>query len=77
MPTITVRGVSDALYSRLSEQADQNRRSISQEAALLLERALEAGPGQGWDLADRVRERMARYGIFPDSTLEVAGDRRR
>lgn len=44
---------------------------------MLLERALEAGPGQGWDLADRVRERMARYGIFPDSTLEVAGDRRR
>ena len=77
MPTITVRSVSDAAYGRLVARAERNRRSISQEAALLLEQALAADAGQGWDLVDRVRERMARYGAFADSAFEVAQDRRR
>lgn len=77
MPTLTVRNVSDSAYARLVALAEEHRRSVSQEAALLLERALLESGGHAWAVADRVRERLASYGPFPDSTDDIAGDRRR
>ena len=40
MGSITLKGVSDALKERLEELADPERRSLSQQAILPLERAL-------------------------------------
>lgn len=40
MPSLTVRNIPDPIYSRLREQAMQNRRSMSNEIVMLLEAVL-------------------------------------
>ncbi len=79
MPTLTIRNLSDALYSCLRERAKKNRRSVSQEAAYILERALaEPATQEFWRQVDRVREIVrSRYGTFPDSSALVREDRGR
>ena len=72
MPSIQIRNLSDEVYKKLASRAKEDRRSLQQEAAWLLEAAL-AFPGffhqPRWDAADRVQEAMAqRYGSMPDST---------
>jgi plasmid stability protein len=80
MATLTIRDLSEEAYDRLKARADRNRRSATQEAAWILERAL-AEPvttGEAWAEVDRVRELVRhRYGIFPDSAADVRQDRER
>jgi plasmid stability protein len=43
MPTLTIKGLPDALYRRLKQQAEAHRRSLNGEIIVCLERALGAG----------------------------------
>ena len=53
MAILQVRNLPDPVYTRLKEQAAENRRSVTQEAILLLEDAL------GFDTSGRnLRNRM-------------------
>ena len=54
MPTLTIKGMPDALYRRLKEQAAANRRSLNSEILLQLERALAAEPPDAQALLARV-----------------------
>jgi hypothetical protein len=72
MPTIQIRNFSEDGYKLLVERARQDKRSIQQEAAWLLERSL-AFPGlfhkSDWTIVDQVRDRMtSTYGKMRDST---------
>lgn len=40
MPTITLKGLPDALYERLKQQAEANRRSLNSEVIVCLEQAV-------------------------------------
>ncbi|MEP6834462.1 MAG: Arc family DNA-binding protein [Gemmatimonas sp.] len=40
MPTITLKGLPDALHERLKQQAAANRRSLNSEVIVCLERAV-------------------------------------
>lgn len=57
MPTITLKGLPDALYERLKLQAAANRRSLNSEVLVCLEHAVAA---QGTDAASMLAriERM-------------------
>ena len=80
MTTLTIRNISAELYERLKERATRNRRSTTQEAAALIERALaESETGADpWGEVRRVREALrVRYGSFPDSVDLVQEDRAR
>lgn len=44
MASITLKGIPDTLKERLEELADRERRSLNQQAILLLERALAEEP---------------------------------
>ena len=80
MASVTIRDLPDKVYERLKESAQHNRRSITQEAAWILEKALsESGaPGEAWAEVARVREMVGRrYGSFPDSVLDIREDRER
>jgi len=44
MASITLKGIPDTLKDRLEELADRERRSLNQQAILLLERALAEEP---------------------------------
>ena len=41
MPSITLKGIPDGVMKRLRDRARQERRSLNQQAILLLERALD------------------------------------
>jgi plasmid stability protein len=80
MASIYIRDLSPATYERLKERAKQNRRSITQEAAVVLDAALnkQEQSKELWERIDRIRERVtARYGSFSDSTAKVREDRKR
>ncbi len=42
MPTLTIKGLPDAIYERLKAQADAHRRSLNGEIIVCLERAVGA-----------------------------------
>ncbi len=44
MPTLTLKGLPDALYERLKTQAVANRRSLNREVLVCLEQAVNAAP---------------------------------
>lgn len=46
MPIIQIRDLDDAVYALLAERARQERRSLSQQAAVTLAEALSASPDQ-------------------------------
>jgi len=82
MPSIQIRSFSEEAYKKLAERAKQDKRSIQQEAAWLLESALQAGAYSpffiaplhqpDWTKVDQVREEMKkRYGTQPDSTSMI------
>ena len=81
MATITIRNISVEIYECLKERARSNRRSITQEAAFIIEQAV-GSPGvrdqAPWVRVERVREQIrTRYGSFPDSAPLIAEDRQR
>ena len=80
MATVTIRNLPQDLFERLKDRAQRNRRSITQEAAWILEAALSqpATPGEAWAEVERVREMVQRrYGSFPDSSADIRDDRER
>lgn len=79
MATLTIRNLSAEIYQRLKERARRNRRSITQEAAFLIEQAVSGAEDRAvWQDVDAVREHLrGRYGSFPDSTPSIAEDRER
>ena len=80
MPTLTIRNLPPELYDRLRERAKRHRRSITQEAAAIIEQAVgKAEAAQEiWGQVDRLREHIrSRYGTFPDSTPSTREDRER
>jgi plasmid stability protein len=80
MPTLHVRNVPDALYSRLKQQAQAENRSLSAEVIMLLDRALaEAERGQN-EVLDNVRRRRffrPDQAGAPDSASLLRQDRAR
>lgn len=80
MPTLTIRNLPPDIYDRLKKRAKQHRRSITQEAAFIIEEALGKAetPSESWRQVDRLRELIrSRYGTFPDSTPFIREDRQR
>ena len=80
MPTVYIRELPAPVYRRLKERAKRNRRSITREAALILEETLTEprGVADVWMAVDTLRERLrTRYGRFDDSTRLIRQDRRR
>jgi plasmid stability protein len=80
MATLTIRNIPPEIYDRLREQAKRHRRSITQEAAFIIEQALrKTEPSEEiWHQVDRVRDLIrTRYGTFPDSTVLTREDRQR
>ena len=80
MASIYIRDLSPSTYKKLKERAKQNRRSVTQEAAMVLDEALgkQEQSKQLWERIDRIRERVtARYGSFSDSAPMIREDRRR
>ncbi|MGH7545427.1 MAG: FitA-like ribbon-helix-helix domain-containing protein [Gemmatimonadota bacterium] len=79
MASLTIRDLPREVYERLRQRAQRHRRSLTQEAAFLLERALDEPDARAlWAQVDVVRERLqGRYGSFPDSTPGIREDRER
>lgn len=79
MASIYIRTIPPAIYERLKERAKRHRRSVTQEAAVILEEALgEPESPEVWDKVDKLREHLrARYGTFKDSAPLLRQDRQR
>lgn len=61
MPTLTIKGMPDALYRRLKRRAAENRRSLNGEILHCLERATATepvDPAAFLARVDAVRERL-------------------
>jgi predicted transcriptional regulator len=56
MPALTLKGIPDDVMERLRELADSERRSLNQQAILLLERALAEHPASFETAYRRFRE---------------------
>ena len=60
MPTLTIKGLPDAVYRRLKAQAAAHHRSLNGEIITCLERAVAAGmvDAAGWlEAAEALRQR--------------------
>lgn len=72
MPSVQIRNISEEVYEHLKARAKQDRRSVQQEAAWLLEAMLSFRTGlhrPNWQRVDELYEQMKqRYGTLPDST---------
>ena len=80
MPTVTIRNLPPEVYERLRERAKRHRRSLTQEAAAIIEQAVGKAEAaqESWRQVDRLREHIRnRYGTFPDSTPLTREDRER
>jgi predicted transcriptional regulator len=70
MASITLKGIPDPLKKRLEELADRGRRSLNQQAILLLERALAEEP-TGFEQA--YRQFRDRHGPSPLGENDLSG----
>jgi len=80
MATLYIRTLPAVIYQRLKKRARRNRRSVTQEAAVILEQVLgrPEGPQAAWEMVDTLRERLrAGYGTFKDSAPLLREDRQR
>ncbi|MBC8089375.1 MAG: Arc family DNA-binding protein [Phycisphaerae bacterium] len=71
MPTITLKGLPDALYERLKLQAAANRRSLNSEVLVCLEQAVAS---QGTDAASmlaRIERMQETLNVRPFSEVEL------
>ncbi|MBH2006616.1 MAG: hypothetical protein I8H75_04665 [Myxococcaceae bacterium] len=72
---LTVRQISGSLYDSLSQLAKKNRRSLQQQAILLLERACWLQPDMNFtDRAQLIRERP-KGRILGDTTEDIHQER--
>lgn len=78
--TLIARNLPAEVYARLKERAKRSRRSITQEAATIIEDSVgQAGASADpWTEMSRIREALrTRAGDFRDSTGLIREDRRR
>lgn len=76
MKTITVRNIPDDLYRDLRRLAERNRRSLQQQALVLLERARLARLGSSSERAADIRSRLAGRALG-DTVAEIRTERDR
>ena len=80
MASLTIRNLSAEAYGRLRERARRHRRSITQEAATIIEQAVGGSEALQMSVqdVDRVRETLrSTYGAFGDSARLIREDRAR
>ncbi|CAN5527744.1 hypothetical protein BH09GEM1_BH09GEM1_00280 [soil metagenome] len=61
MPTLTIKGVPDALYLRLKQRAAEHRRSLNSEILAALEQVIAGAPPDPQALlarADAIRNKL-------------------
>jgi antitoxin FitA len=61
MASITLKNIPENLHERLKSSAERNRRSLNQEALVLLEAQLNTQPASGEALLGLVRETRAKH----------------
>ena len=74
MPTLTIKGMPDALYRRLKARAVAHRRSLNSEILVALEQAVAAPPPDAEALlarADALRAKVRGPGLT-DARLRAA-----
>ncbi|OGQ84793.1 MAG: hypothetical protein A2289_17310 [Deltaproteobacteria bacterium RIFOXYA12_FULL_58_15] len=76
MRALTIRNIPDETYRALTARAQRNRRSLQQEALLLLERGRSLEKVAGLDRARSVRERL-RGRKLGDTLRELGEERNR
>lgn len=76
MRIITVRNVPDDLHRALSRLAERNRRSLQQQALVLLERARQLDRESPLEIAASIRDKL-RGRELGDSVAEIRKDRER
>jgi plasmid stability protein len=76
MPTLTIKNMPDEVYRRLEESARLNRRSLNNEAIVLLERSLgyrrRRNAGESLAALQRLHERLRHLPPLDDELLETA-----
>ena len=80
MPTLTIKGMPDALYQELKRRASEHRRSLNSEILVALERAVATSPldvHAELARAQAVRERLQHVPPVTEEWLRAAKDRDR
>lgn len=65
MPTLTIKGMPDALYLLLKQRAAAHRRSLNSEILVALEQALAASPPDAQALLARVDAMRDKLRVSP------------
>jgi len=76
MKNLTVRNLPDDLYARLTRLARLNRRSLQQQALVLLERVRDEDPETVLERAAGIRARLTGRALG-DTVAEVRQERAR
>lgn len=71
MPALTLKGIPDNVMERLRDLADSERRSLNQQAILLLERALAEEPASFGAAYRRFREERGPSPLEPGDLEEL------
>ncbi|MEO7359647.1 MAG: Arc family DNA-binding protein [Gemmatimonadaceae bacterium] len=71
MPTITLKGLPDALYERLKQQAETNRRSLNSEVLMCLERATAYQATDSASMLARIAHMQETLNVQPFTDLEL------
>jgi plasmid stability protein len=78
MAVITIPDMDEATVERLADLAREHRRSIEEEAAILLKQALAAAAGESrWKSADRIAAMTPKGVKQTDSVVLLREDRDR
>lgn len=74
MPTVTIKGMPDPLYLRLTERAVAHRRSLNGEILVVLEQVMAAEPPDPQTLLARVDALRSKLRVVPltDARLRAA-----
>jgi plasmid stability protein len=62
MSTLLIRRLDDDLKQALRERAAQNKRSMEEEARVILRSSLQPGRDEGPHFVDAIRKRFKRFG---------------
>jgi len=76
MKALTIRNIPDSTYRAIASRAERNRRSLQQEALLLLQRAQSLEKSAGLDKARSIRMRLQNRGLG-DTVRELREERER
>jgi antitoxin FitA len=71
MPTLTLKGLPDALYERLKLQAAANRRSLNSEVLVCLEQAVASQGISTSSMLARIERMQEQLNVQPFNDLEL------